>query len=404
MGSGVSDQQMETAWREIGNHFASLRSWESAKEYYEKSHHLDGLMDALYHLERFDELEQCIDKLPEKSPLLAKIAEMLASVGMCTEAVKAYLKMGDPKSAVNACVNLRQWGEAVQLARKFDMPQIGDLLSKHAAQLIKEDRLPEAIELQKKAGFYLEAARLLGKLAQREAEKDSSMLRIKKLYILASLLSEEHLKSLSTVELSYKVDRNSILDTMSPEDAHVVEHMWHAAEAYHFMMLAQRQLRFGITRNAVATALRLCDYDDILPAEDVYNILALSCCADRSFGTCVKAFTKLEGSLESIPECRVQEYKRLAESIFSKYTSEDTKREMVKCYACNSPLLESLPACSICGARFPACVSSGKPITQPTSNIWICGICHHCATPVEISRHHTCPLCHSLIISMTVEI
>lgn len=54
---------------------------ESAKEYYEKSHHLEGLMDALYHLERFDELEQCIDKLPEKSPMLAKIAEMLASVG-----------------------------------------------------------------------------------------------------------------------------------------------------------------------------------------------------------------------------------------------------------------------------------------------------------------------------------
>lgn len=61
-----------------------------------------------------------------------------------------------------------------------------------------------------------------------------------------------------------------------------------------------------------------------------------------TLGTCVKAFTKLEGSLESIPECRVQEYKRLAESIFSKYTSEDTKREMVKCYACNSPLLERL--------------------------------------------------------------
>ncbi|XP_011196664.1 WD repeat-containing protein 35 [Zeugodacus cucurbitae] len=403
MGSGVSDQQMEIAWREIGNHFASLRSWESAKEYYEKSHHLEGLMDALYHLERFDELDQCIDKLPEKSPLLAKIAEMLASVGMCTEAVKAYLKMGDPKSAVNACVNLRQWGEAVQLARKFDMPQIGELLCKHATQLIKEDRLPEAIELQKKAGFYLEAARLLGKLAQREAEKDTSMLRIKKLYILAGLLSEEHLKSLSTAELSYKVDRNSILDTMSPEDAHVVEHMWHAAEAYHFMMLAQRQLRFGIAHSAVVTALRLCDYDDILPAEDVYNILALSCCADRSFGTCVKAFTKLEG-LENIPECRVHEYKQLAESIFSKYTTEDTKNETVKCYACNSPVPDSLPVCTVCGARFPACVSSGKPITQPTSNIWICGICHHCAAPVEISRHHTCPLCHSLIISMTLEI
>ncbi|XP_067631669.1 WD repeat-containing protein 35 isoform X2 [Eurosta solidaginis] len=403
MGSGVSDQQIETAWREIGNHFASLRSWESAKEYYEKSHHIEGLMDALYHLERFDELEQCIDKLPDKNPLLARIAEMLASVGMCSEAVKAYLKMGDPKAAVDACVNLRQWGEALQLARKFDMPQIGDLLSKHAAQLIKENRLPEAIELQKKACRYLDAVRLLGKLAQRETEKDSSMLRVKKLYVLAALLAEEHLKTLSTQELSYKVDRNSLLDTMSPEDSHVVEHMWHAAEAYHFMMLAQRQLRFGVVHSALTTALRLCDYDDILPKEDVYNILALASCADRAFGTCAKAFTKLE-SLDNIPERRIHEYKELAASIFAKHGSEDGKAEMVKCYSCNTSVPDSLPACTICGARFPACVSSGKPITQPTSNIWICGICHHCAAPVEITRHHTCPLCHSLIISTTLEI
>lgn len=81
MGSGISDQQMETAWRQIGHHFASLRSWESAKEYYDKSHDIEGLMNSLYHLEQFEELEKCIDKLPEKSPLLSKIAEMLASVG-----------------------------------------------------------------------------------------------------------------------------------------------------------------------------------------------------------------------------------------------------------------------------------------------------------------------------------
>lgn len=38
-------------------------------------------MDALYHMEQFEELEKCIDKLPEKSPLLEKLGEMLASVG-----------------------------------------------------------------------------------------------------------------------------------------------------------------------------------------------------------------------------------------------------------------------------------------------------------------------------------
>lgn len=27
MGPGISDQQMEKVWQEIGNHFANLRSW-----------------------------------------------------------------------------------------------------------------------------------------------------------------------------------------------------------------------------------------------------------------------------------------------------------------------------------------------------------------------------------------
>lgn len=40
-------------------------------------------MESLYYLEDYEELESCINKLPEKSPLLAKLAEMLASVGKC---------------------------------------------------------------------------------------------------------------------------------------------------------------------------------------------------------------------------------------------------------------------------------------------------------------------------------
>lgn len=81
MGPGISDQQMEDVWREIGNHFSNLRSWESAKEYYEKGHYIEGLMESLYHLEQYDELENCINKLPDKNPLLAKLGQMLSSVG-----------------------------------------------------------------------------------------------------------------------------------------------------------------------------------------------------------------------------------------------------------------------------------------------------------------------------------
>lgn len=78
------------------------------------------------------------------------------------------------------------------------------------------------------------------------------------------------------------IDRISIMDSMSPEDSATIERIWHCAEAFHFMLLAQRQLRFGIVHSAVITALRLREYEDVLIAEDIYSLLALASCADRS--------------------------------------------------------------------------------------------------------------------------
>ena len=50
----------------------------------------------------------------------------------------------------------------------------------------------QAIELYRKANHFLEAARLLMNLAKEETGKRASPLRIKKLYVLAALLVEDH--------------------------------------------------------------------------------------------------------------------------------------------------------------------------------------------------------------------
>lgn len=234
------------------------------------------------------------------------------------------------------CVNLKQWGQAVELAQKYKMPQIGVLLGKHASHLLQEGRLPEAVELQRKAGRFLDAARLMSKLAEGEREKKSSLLRIKKLYILAGLLIEDHLKVQCSLTGS---TRAAALTNMGPEDAALIESIWHNAEAYHFMLLAQRQLRSGLMHSAVLTSLRLRVYEDILDVEDVYGLLALTSSAARLFGTCSKAFIKLE-SLESIPEQRRQEYEELAVNIFSKYDPSDSRMERVHCSTCEA-LIES---------------------------------------------------------------
>lgn len=281
MGTGISDEQMEAAWKEIGNHFASQRIWDSAKEYYEKAHYIEGLMDALYYMEDYAGLEACIMRVPENSPLLTRLGTMLSSVGLCEEAVKAYIRLGDVKAAVNCCVNLRQWGPAVELAQKYKMPQIGGLLGKHAAQLLEDGRLHEAVELQRKAGRYLDAARLLMKLAEGELEKKSSYLVVKKISILAGLLTEEHL---NTQSVAHGVSRQVVLNDLSPEDATMITMIWHAAEAHHFFLLGQRQLQSGLAHCAMLTALRLREYEDVLDAELIYNFLALASCADRAFG------------------------------------------------------------------------------------------------------------------------
>lgn len=278
MGTGVSDDQMEAAWKEIGHHFASQRIWESAKEYYEKAHYIEGLMDALYYMEDYDGLEAYIDRVPEKSPLLTRLGTMLTSVGLCEEAVKAYIRSGDVKAAVNCCVNLRQWGKAVELAQQYSMPQIGGLLGKHAAQLLEDGRLHEAVELQRKAGRFLDSARLLMKLAEGEIEKKSSFLVVKKICILAGLLTEEHINGHGGV------NRQSVLNDISPEDSALISQIWHTAEAYHFFLLGQRQLQSGQPHSALLTALRLREYEDVLDAEGVYNFLALASCADKAFG------------------------------------------------------------------------------------------------------------------------
>lgn len=398
MASGISDQQMENAYREIGNHFANMRVWESAREYYEKAHHIEGLMETFYHLEKYDELENLIARLPEKSPLLGRLGQMLATVGMTEKAVEAFKKCGDVKSAVSTCVSLRQWGLAVELAQKYKMPSVNALLNKHAAHLLQEGKLPEAVELQKKAGRFLDASRLLMKLAEREIEKKSPPLRVKQLFILAGLLVEDHLKTQASVSGG---NRATVLAQLSPEDSILTEQIWHFAEAYHYMLLAQRQLRAGLMHSAVLSSLRLRDYEDVLNVEKIYSLIALASCADRSFGTCSKAFIKLEG-LELISENQRQEYEELAVSILSRYEPKDTKMDQIPCFACETLVADWQTSCPHCGSHFPACIASGQSIMNPQV-AWQCNKCQHLAKRIEIASRKSCPLCHSLVTLQRTE-
>uniref|UniRef100_A0A1B0CRZ4 Uncharacterized protein n=1 Tax=Lutzomyia longipalpis TaxID=7200 RepID=A0A1B0CRZ4_LUTLO len=164
---------------------------------------------------------------------------------------------------------------------------------------------------------------------------------------------------------------------------------------YHFLLLAQRQLKSGLMHSAVLTSLRLREYENVLDPEEIYGLLALASCADRSFGTASRAFIKLE-ALESLPEPRRAEYEELAVAIFSRHEPKDTQPDRASCFTCEALVPDASASCPHCGTRFPACVASGRALVNPT-DAWLCSVCHHLASPAEIATRRSCPLCHGLI-------
>jgi WD repeat-containing protein 35 len=69
------------------------------------------------------------------------------------------------------------------------------------------------------------------------------LLRIKQIYVLAGQLVEEYLQNQMSLT---GINRTTMLGQLAAEDMVLIESIWHSAEAYHFYILAQRQLRSGL--------------------------------------------------------------------------------------------------------------------------------------------------------------
>uniref|UniRef100_A0A8D0XXX8 WD repeat-containing protein 35 n=1 Tax=Sus scrofa TaxID=9823 RepID=A0A8D0XXX8_PIG len=344
-GSGAADDSLlEQAHNAIGDYFADRQKWLNAVQYYVQGRNQERLAECYYMLEDYEGLENLANSLPENHKLLPEIAQMFVRVGMCEQAVMAFLKCNQPKAAVDTCVHLNQWNKAVELAKNHSMKEIGSLLARYASHLLEKNKTLDAIELYRKANYFYDAAKLMFKATSA----------------LAGLLEED------------------VLSTTS----RFTDNAWRGAEAYHFFILAQRQLYEGYVDMALKTALHLKDYEDIIPAVEIYSLLALCACASRAFGTCSKAFVKLE-SLETLSSDQKQQYEELALEIFTKYTPKDNRKSEL------DSLLEGGEG------KLPTCVATGSPITE--YQFWMCNVCKHCVLAQEISNYNFCPLCHSSV-------
>lgn len=79
----------------------------------------------------------------------------------------------------------------------------------------------------------------------------------------------------------------------------LVEDAWKGAHAYHFLGRINFMIANGDFYNAMCIAYKLQDYVGILPAKDVYYLLASTAYRVKHFNLCSVAFIKLQ-SLDEV--------------------------------------------------------------------------------------------------------
>jgi len=414
---GANEDLLHQAWSAIGDYYADRCKWHNAANYYAKAGNNAALVDTYYFLEDYDALERVIPSLPEGSPLLTEVGNKFASVGLCEQAVQAFLRHGDVKTAVDTCVLLNQWELAVNLAQQHNFQQIEGLLAKYAQHLLDKNKKIEAVQLYRKASRHTEAAKLLNQMAKDMpggAQRHPD--RIKRLYLLAALEVEKFknktLDAQMTSATQGTMTTAQTLQSLVTQDQSVssdraLESPWRGCEAFHIYLLAQRQLYEGQHEQAMKTSLRLAEYEDILDTQTIYSLIALTTYYNKFFAQCSRAFIKLEASSDVSDEMR-NKFADLALSIFTRNAPRDPQGHMLPCPKCGTRINDWVISCPSCNHRLAFCVASGRSIFPEDRTASIpyppgtgggetikCRTCRHRMYTTEVRKLRNCPLCHS---------
>nr|CCC90607.1 unnamed protein product [Trypanosoma congolense IL3000] len=234
---GGDESHMKRAWENIGDFYADRQKWTKAAQYYSQSQNRHKLAHILFLQEDYDLLVQLIQNAEHDRELLLKLGEMLLSVGLGEEALRAYLAAGEPRLAVESCMQLNQWDCVMAVAEEYKLTDVSALLGRHTARLVENGRLSEAIGLYRKAGQHDEAARLLAGLGQRAAV--TSPLSAKKFYVLSALEIEKYRKKKMVLSGNGTAAVEALLsvEQSGKGSERTFDAAWRGAEAFHFFLL-----------------------------------------------------------------------------------------------------------------------------------------------------------------------
>lgn len=400
---GGDDKMLIEAWNKIGDYYAERFKWNKAATFYTQAKNLDRMIECYYRLDDYEGMEKGAEMISDGHPSLLEVGKMFENVGLHKQACRCFQRAGDVKASIDTCVLLNYWEDAVKLAVANGFSQIEGLLAKYAGHLLSKGDKLQAVELYRKADKATEAARLLAGIAEDVGKRQVDPLRAKKLHVLAALEVERYrkkaldLSAMSTKGKSVAATTAATLDTLMTADAEsraggvggagskVMDNAWRGAEAYHYYLLAHRQLYGGDVDAAMKTAIRCAEFEDILDSKDIYSLIALTAYHSSHLNICSRAFIKLE-TLPNIDEKTADQIQSLALNIFINQPPRNPSH-LPQCYN----------ACLETGQAYNACTITGRAVLD--ARTVVCKTCQHMMLEHElsISNRKTCPLCHDNI-------
>lgn len=372
-------EALAEAWKEQG-------AWQLAIESYQKLRPREGLLEALFLSDSYDELERLASDLSEGDVrLLLRAAELLAAAGRGQAAAAAFLKAKKPEDAVDAALQGGEWGSAICLARQHcNGRKVQGVLAAYKAALQHQHRRdsdPDALEGLLGLGVPEAAAQQLSSLTEQLGPFTRDPQKQRKIHVKAALLAHQgRLKDGPTTQEALGLvccpraasSSSSGQRALSPGDGggccHALnideERHWNSAAACHLYLLYCFHLSERRARAALCLAVRLRDcYPREVPLQVRARLLLVSACKAREWDLCSQALHALEMSCQA----SASERKHLETTSVSLFANRQdpaptrASREL-PCPRCNELSCCWECYCPACDAPFAWCAATGLPI------------------------------------------
>uniref|UniRef100_A0A1I7V1E6 Intraflagellar transport protein 122 homolog n=1 Tax=Caenorhabditis tropicalis TaxID=1561998 RepID=A0A1I7V1E6_9PELO len=256
-----------------------------------------------------------------------RLADLFAAFGYCQQAVDCYLKRNQPQKALDVCIEQSQWDLAHSIANGNHLKIVDVFMEKYVEDMqgVSDDKSVGLLGLYMRARKFLDAAKIAFEIANDRREKMKPVADLKKCYVLAAILVEMY-RSSSKNAHQITTHPEDVLDDefgLSMDQIRILETTWRGAEAFHFMMLAQKHFLI---------------------------MIALAAANAGQFRICSRAMMKLE-AYEGFSEAEREEMKNLSFQLFAKNPPYNPKEALGHCPSCDADMGKYESQCMTCGRK-----------------------------------------------------